>query len=149
MTVDNKILCHKCLQALPPTTRVALSAHHILALDDFARLADTIYQYSTVDYQVAAVRPDPRTEYGSLPPNANLQPTLRQQKGGLFPFSAGHQPKTSRFHVFSANNANRFRPSCKWPGQKPQLIEASSRPATPIKPAQNKHSQLNGNLHWR
>ena len=80
LTVDDQLLRHKFLQALPPTTRVSMSAHHNLALNDFAKLGDTIYQYSTVDYQVAAIRPDPRTEHGSVSPNGIFQPISRQQK---------------------------------------------------------------------
>ena len=137
LTVDDQFLRHKFLQALLPTTRVALSAHHNLALDDFAKLADTIYQYSTFDYHVAAVRPDPKPEHDSVSPNRNFQHDPRQQKGGMFPFSAGQKPKICRFHVFYANNAKRCKPWCKWPGQKPQLIDASSRPATPNNPASN------------
>ena len=137
LTVDDQFLRHKFLQALPPTTRVALSAHHNLALDDFAKLADTIYQYSTFDYHVAAVKPDTKLEHDSVSPNRNFQHNPRQQKGGMFPFSAGQKPKICRFHVFYANNAKRCKPWCKWPGQKPQLIDASSRPATPNNPASN------------
>ena len=49
MTVDDQFNRHKFLQALPPTTRVALSAHHNLPLEDFAKLAETIVQNSTID----------------------------------------------------------------------------------------------------
>ena len=114
-----------------------VSAHDNLALDDFAKPADTIYQYSTFDYHVAAVRPDFKPEHDSVSPNRNFQPISRQQKGGMFPFSAGQKPKIFRFHVFYAINAKRCKPWCKWPVQKPQLIDASSRPATPNKPASN------------
>ena len=58
LTVDNQFIRLKFLKALPPTTRVAFSAHHNLPLEDFAELADTIFQYSTIDYQVAALRND-------------------------------------------------------------------------------------------
>ena len=58
LTVVDKFTRRRFLQALPPTTRVALSARHNLPLEDFAKLADTIFQYSTTDHQVAAVRND-------------------------------------------------------------------------------------------
>ena len=56
--MDDQFIRYKFLQALPPPTRVALSAHHNLPLENFAKLADTIFQYSSIDYQVAAVRND-------------------------------------------------------------------------------------------
>ena len=143
LTVDDQFLRHNFLQAVPPTTRVPLAAHHNLALNDFAKHAGTIYQYSTADYQVAAVRPDPRTENGSVSPNGNFQLISRQEKGGIFPFSAGQKPKFCRFHVvFFANNAKQCKPWYNWPGQKPQLIEALSRPATPNYPAASNEEPL-------
>ena len=56
--MDDQFIRLKFLQALPHTTRADLFAHHNLPLEDFAKLADTIFQYSTIDYQVAAVRND-------------------------------------------------------------------------------------------
>ena len=50
LTADDQFIRQKFLQALPPATRVALSAHHNLPLEDFAKLADTIFEYSTNDY---------------------------------------------------------------------------------------------------
>ena len=72
LTVDDQFLRHKIIHAWPLTTRVAVSVHHNLALDRFAKLADTTYQYSTAEYQVAAVRPDPRTKHGSVALNGNF-----------------------------------------------------------------------------
>ena len=72
LTVDDQFIRQKFLQALPPTTRVALSAHQNLPLEDFAKLADTIFQYSTIDYQVAAVRNDDNTKIKLCSSNIRL-----------------------------------------------------------------------------
>ena len=106
LTVDDLLIRHKFLQALPPTTRIASSAHRNLPLEDFAKLADTIFQYSTIDYQVTAVRNDDnrdknRAKFSEYPFTA---------KNALVPFSDGQKLKICRFHVFYAQYAKLCKP---------------------------------------
>ena len=46
LTMDNDVIKHRLMQAMPISTRSSLSAHLDLPLDNFAKLADTIYSYS-------------------------------------------------------------------------------------------------------
>ena len=133
VTVDDQFIRRKFLQTLPPTSRIALSAHHNLPLEDFAKLADTIFKDSTIDCQVAAVRNDnkrdkDRAKFSKYPFTA---------KNAIVSFSDGQKQKICRFYVVYAQYAKRCKPWCKWPDQKPQIIDASSRPSTPTHQASN------------
>ena len=46
LTMDNDVIKHRIMQAMPISTRSSLSAHLDLPPDKFAKPADTIYSYS-------------------------------------------------------------------------------------------------------
>ena len=46
LTMENDVIKHRLMQAMPVSTRSSLSAHLDLPPDKFAKLADTIYSYS-------------------------------------------------------------------------------------------------------
>ena len=47
------------------------------------------------------------------------------------PFTSGQRPKLCRYHLYYAEKANRCKPWCKWPLQKPAIIDPASRPGSP------------------
>lgn len=150
---DEDIVRHRLLQAMPADLRIALSGHSSLPLNDFAKIADTIYGYQQESFNVAAVtrqfvqnrenrsyqqqRGNQRHGEGQR----GYQSTSFQRNGhqqtadgngySVHPFSDGQKPKICRFHVFYADKANKCKPWCKWPGRKPQTIDPSSRAASP------------------
>lgn len=197
LQVDDDIVRHRLMKAMPFSTRTALSAHIELPTEQFARLADTIYSYSKSD-TVAAVSstsayPHSYQAFGGeqeyfgdtvaavSSTNAHQHPyqTLggdqtsfsSNNRGGYFPrrgrgdtrgrggnfrggfassanftlpggfpqisdthrpYSEGQRPKVCRSHLYYAANARTCKPWCKWPGAKPQQIDPSSRPASPM-----------------
>ena len=51
LTMDNDVIKHRLMQAMPISTRSSLSAHLDLPPNKFAKLADTIYSYSKDTFQ--------------------------------------------------------------------------------------------------
>ena len=51
LTMDNDVIKHRLMQAMPISTRSSLCAHLDLPPDKFAKLADTIYSYSKDPFQ--------------------------------------------------------------------------------------------------
>ena len=51
LTMDNDVIKHRLMQAMPISTRSSLSAHLDLPPDKFAKLADTIYNHSKDTFQ--------------------------------------------------------------------------------------------------
>ena len=131
LTMDNDVIKHRLMQAMPISTRSSLSAHLDLPPDKFAKLADTIYSYSKDTFQdnthVYATQHSSSSSYTRQP-----QLTPRNSTAdNIQPFSPGQRPKICRFHLFFANSAKRCKPWCKWPGPKPTHIEPSSRAQSP------------------
>ena len=132
LTMDNDVIKHRLMQAMPISTRSSLSAHLDLPPEKFAKLADTIYSYSKDTFQenthVYATQQFSSSSYAR-------QPQLKQRNSSTYnsfqPFSPGQRPKICRFHLFFANSAKRCKPWCKWPGPKPTHIEPSSRAQSP------------------
>jgi hypothetical protein len=153
LTVDNDVVRHRLLQAMPINTRVSLSAHSQLPLDQFAKLADTIYLYSQengfgITAQVSST--PAYAEQGDVsavsvmpgnyqPQRRDFRPIVKEDNNqrldnvsfALRPFNSNQRPKLCRFHLYFAEKANRCKPWCKWPGSKPPCIDPSSRPPTP------------------
>ena len=147
LMVDDDIVRHRLMQAMPISTRTALSAHTTLAPTEFAKLADTIYSYAKSE-QVNSVQSSPSTNnnfasgtssYGRGTYNRGGFRGGHISRGGNQsttdshrPFSEGQRPKICRFHLFYAEKARTCKPWCKWPGTKPAAIDPSSRAASPV-----------------
>ena len=131
---QDDVIRHRLLQAMPTETKIALSAHSSLPLVEFSKLADTIYSYTQNDYNVSAV--SPKEQYPTRNKFEPIRNQFAQHSTGTSyeskPFSDGQRPKICRFHLFYASKAKRCKPWCKWPGQKPAVIEPNSRPASPV-----------------
>ena len=120
LTMDNDVIKHRLMQAMPMSTRSSLSAHLDLPPDKFAKLADTIYSYSKDTFQenthVYATQQSSSSSYARQP-----QPKQRNSStdNSFQPFSPGQRPKICRFYLFFANSAKRCKPWCKWAHQSP------------------------------
>ena len=155
LVVDNDVLKHRLLQAMPYNTRTSLSAHTNLEPEDFAKLADTIYGYAQAEHRVSMVDNNERAVAATTSRNYQTNRQNQQhppQNGGmeqnfqLRPFANGQKPKICRFHLYYASAAKRCKPWCKWPGQKPAAIDPSSRPSSPA-PSSRPSSPANNNLN--
>ena len=131
LQVDDDVVRHRLLQAMPHATKIALSAHSALPLSEFAKLADTIYSYTQVsEYNVAAVDTKAKIPF-------RMEKDSNKTFSDCRPFSEGQRPKICRFHLFYAGKARRCKPWCKWPGQKPAIIDPTSRPNSPAPISEN------------
>ena len=127
LTMDNDVIKHRRMQAMPISTRSSLSAHLDVPPNKFAKLADTIYSYSKDTFQdnthVYATQHSSSSSYTRQP---QLTPRNSTDDYNIQPFSPGQRPKNCRFHLFFANSAKNCKPWWKWPGPKPAHIESSS-----------------------
>jgi hypothetical protein len=150
LTIDEDVVRHRILQAMPFSTKASLSAHSSLPLDQFAKLADTIYLYSQDrfdrPYNVAAVSADysnrtafRRADKPHAPQEIQQSNAFNSQSSTPIshrPFNDRQRPKICRFHLYFAEKANRCKPWCRWPGIKPDIIDSSSRaPSRSVSPA--------------
>ena len=144
LSLTDDVLKHRLMQALPPSTRAALSGHLELSVNQFAKLADTIYSYSrdTDTSYVAAVSSNPfATDFQRIPRRQPLphSKATSNSTNSIEPFATGQKPKICRFHVFYADKARRCKPWCKWPGQRPTITDPSSRAASPNRQQQSEN----------
>lgn len=134
LTVDDDLLRHKLLQALPVTARTAMAGHQALPPEEFAKLADTILQFVQPGVDCAlthatassATAPVYRANYNQ---SAGFGDSSSSQT--VYPFSAGQKPMICRYHVYFADKAKRCKDWCRWPGAKPSQRDPSSRPSSP------------------
>ena len=143
LTLDDDVIKHRLMQAMPISVKTALSAHLELPVEQFAKLADTIYSYSNTIvatptpnvFAASAQQMPTRSLYNQHSTKSN-QP-INNSKSNMSienthrPFTAGQRPKICRYHLYFAEKAKSCKPWCQWPGQKPKNIEPTSRPNSP------------------
>ena len=141
-TLDDYVK-HRLMQAMPISVKTALSAHQELPVEQFAKLADTIYSYSntivakpTPNVLAAPAQQMPtRSLYNQHSTKSN-QPinnskSIKSIENTHRLFTAGQRPKICRYHLYFAEKAKSSKNWCQRPGQKSKNIEPTSRPNSP------------------
>ena len=125
------------------SVKTALSNHLELPVEQFAKLADTIYSYSNTIvatptpnvFAASAQQMPTRLLYTQLSTKSsqpiNNSKSNRSIENTHRPFTAGQRPKICRYHLYFAEKAKSCKPWCQWPGQKPKNIEPTSRTNSP------------------
>ena len=143
LTLDDDVIKHRLMQAMPISVKTALSAHRELPVEQFAQLADTIYSYSNTIvatptpnvFAASAQQVPTRSLYNQHSTKSN-QPINNSKSNRSIenthrPFTADQRPKICRYHLYFAEKAKSCKPWCQWPGQKPKNIEPTSRTNSP------------------
>ena len=143
LTLDDNVIKHRLMQAMPISVKTALSAHLELPVEQFDKLADTIYSYSntivatpTPNVFAASAQQMPTRSLHNQHSTKSDQPINNSKSNRSIenthrPFTAGQRPKICRYHLYFAEKAKSCKPWCQWPGQKPKNIEPTSRPNSP------------------
>ena len=145
------VLRVKLIKAMPESTRMSLTGHQHMSLEDFAQVADSLYELALRQPTICQIN---STKQVHNPTNINqgqFSNNHAQQRYagthtpiadlGLVPFSVGQRQKICRYHIFFGERARACKPWCKWPGTKPINIlpssRASSRAASPVPPSES------------
>ena len=100
LTLDDDVIKHRLMQALTFSVKTALSAHLELHVQQFAKLADTVYRYSNT---LVAINPtnvfEASTQQIPTRPLYNQHSTKNNQSNRSIentPFTAGQRTKVCR-----------------------------------------------------
>lgn len=122
LQVDDSIVKSRLLSALPGNIRSALVGHESEALDNFARIADSMLAVAgppTPFHTIARTTATPTAAPQGSAREARPQRRPRQQR-----------QRVCNAHIYYGADARTCRPWCQWPGSKPQRV-LNSRQATP------------------
>lgn len=144
LTVDNDLMKHKLLQALPAEARAALAAHQNLPPDEFAKLADTILEFTAQKdtHRVFSAKTEDASQEQPCPSCLSIRYSKSRTNSlshsrEFEPFSTGQRPKICRYHIFFGERARRCKVWCQWPGRRPANIDppsrAGSRSSSPVR----------------
>lgn len=125
--VGDELVCHKFMQASPPTIPPVLAAHKSLTLQQQGTLTDELIPYFTDKVLHVKDSSQPAPQKTSQNPSEN-NPSFPT---GLRPYSADQRPKICRAHLYFADKARTCKPWCLWPTKTHCKMQASSRPASP------------------
>ena len=129
LKADDAIVKSRLITALPPTIRAALVGHECVALDTFAKIADSMLAVSAAStpFTVAKVEMRPTA---SAP--ADSRRTLPR------PFYRDQRPKVCNAHIYYGTKARTCRRWCQWPeSSKPRILSdgnATPRQSRPTSP---------------
>ena len=117
LTLDDDFIKHRLMQAMPISVKTALSAHLELPVEQFAKLADTIYSYSntivatpTPNVFAASAQQIPTRSLHNQHSTKSNQPINNSKSNRSIenthrPFTAGQRPKICRYHLYYAEKA--------------------------------------------
>ena len=124
LTLDNNVIKHRLMKAMPISVDTALAAQLELPVDQFVKLADTNYRYSNT---VVA-----NLQIYSLPQHNRCQPdhcTISVQQKATNPLttlfklnrSVENAQTSQQLHInYFAENVISCKPWCQWSGQRRQ-----------------------------
>ena len=147
LTLDDDVIKHRLMPAMPISVKSALSAHLELPAEQFAKLADTIYSYSNTvvakcppnvfaaSTQQMPTRPLYNQHSTKNNQSVNQSKSNRSIENTHRPFTAGERAKICRYHIYFAEKAKSCKPWYQWQGQKPKSIEPTSRANSPANPS--------------
>ena len=145
LTLDDNLLKHRLMQVMPLSLKTALSADLELPVEQFPKLADTIYSYSNTVcschksskhicdlYTADAIKTIIQSAFNAIQP---ISKQIKVKENTHRPFTAGQRPKICRYHLYFAEKAKSCETCCQWPGQKPKNIESTPRANSPANPS--------------
>lgn len=130
LNVNDDLIRHKFIQALPSTISPVIAASKDLSLTQLGNLADELMPFTNSNiYQVQG---DARRRSPSPTPRQSTNTSTNSIPVGIRPFSATQRPMVCRAHLYFANRARSCKPWCRWPNKPTTLaMNPSSRPSSP------------------
>lgn len=123
LQLDEELIKHKLLQAMPASTRSTLAGQmQAVDLQTFASIADAVF---LMDQQ------SPHSHVNQIASHTPSQ--VHQKRNVMVPFHPSQKPQVCRFHVYYGPQAKRCKPWCKWPGRRPPNMDPSSRKTSPTR----------------
>lgn len=123
LKADDAIVKSRLLTALPPSIRAALIGHESVALESFAKIADSMLAVSAASTPFSVSRVDSR-------PTDRPADAYRRTSTSPRPFYRDQRPKVCNAHIYYGERARTCRRWCQWPeASKPRIL--SSDKATP------------------
>lgn len=130
--VDDSMIRHKFLKALPQTVSPVLATQSSLTLTQLGHLADEMMPYFASNVMaVNTERNDDRFSNGSNNDwknkgNNNIPMSVR-------PYVRNQRTKVCRAHLYFGEKARNCKPWCQWPEKKGCKILPNSRPSSPAR----------------
>ena len=116
LTLDDKVIKHRLMQAMPVSVKTALSAHLELPVELFAKLADTFYSNTAVAispqnvFAASTQRMPTRPLYNQHSTknnqSINHSKSNRSIENTHRPFTACRRPKICNYHLKKQNHLN-------------------------------------------
>jgi len=122
LKADDAIIKSRLLTALPFHIRTALVGHEAAALEQYAKISDSMMAINQTSSTFV-----PCNQIGTKFPAE--QPHFRKKTYLPKLFYEGQRPVICNAHVYFGNKAKTCRHWCRWPGKKPRMI--NSREMTP------------------
>ena len=120
--VDEDIVRHRFVQALPSSIAPVIAAQKDLELDRLGKITDDLiaqfpnYTQTHAHVQQVVTRPQQNKNKNKCdcPP-------------GVRPFNSKQKPRVCRAHLYYGDSARYCKPWCKWPNKRNLQIQPSSR----------------------